>query len=110
MPLIDMLSMELESLSLNIRVLRNLLRLSLSARERFLPSILTIPLMLGMMMLIEVSIEAVAAISQSSSPLKAWSIGIMLSTAGKRLMTFSAVTLDRVKSKPAFRSSFVLPE
>ena len=61
-------------------------------------------------MFMDVSIELVAAISQSSSPLKALSIGTMLSTAGNSWITFSAVMPDKVRSKPALRSFLVRVE
>ena len=52
----------------------------------------------------------VAAISQSRRPLKALSIGMILSTAGKSCMTFSAVMFESIRSNPAVRSFFVRVE
>ena len=51
-----------------------------------------------------VSISAVAASSQFRSPAKDRSIGTNVSIAGNRVMTFSAVTSTRLRSKPVLMS------
>ena len=58
----------------------------------------------------QVSTSEVAASSQSRSPAKAFSIGMSVSTAGNRVITFSAVMSTRLRSKPALMSFFDLVE
>ena len=94
----------------NISVLAISRSSPLSSSSRLVPFIFTMPSTLGMTIFMLVSMSAVAAISQSSIPLKDFSMGKMLSTAGKRVITLSAVISERVRSKPAFRSFLVRVE
>ena len=60
--------------------------------------------MLGVMMFMQVSRLAVAAISQSTRPLKEFSRGMIVSMAGIMAITFSVVTSVRLKSNPVLMS------
>ena len=76
----------------------------LSLRLRSLPEILSMPSTEGITRFMLVSIWVVAASSQSRSPSKLVSMGMRVSTAGNRVITFSAVIFTRLRSNPADRS------
>ena len=110
MPVTDILSTTAFFLFLNNRILAILVNSLLSCRRRFSPEIRMMPSMEGSTTFMHVSMSAVAASSQSRSPPKDWSMGMMLSTAGNKVITFSAVMSTRFRSNPALMSSLLRVE
>ena len=90
----------------NISVEAQNARIKRSMRnDRIATGILTV--IVGLVMLIVVSISAVAAISMFSSPLNDFRSGITLSIAGSISITFSAVIFEKFRLKPVLRSFLV---
>ena len=99
-----MSSMKPVFLFLNKSFLASVWNISFSLIVRFFPLILITPFMDGMTMFMLVSRSEVAATSQFRSPVKDLSIGMIVSIAGIRLTTFSAVISLKLMSNPVLRS------